>query len=110
MGYLIEFPLAEDGFDESIKEAIEEILYKRGIFGPARTKALEKAEEILRKYNTPMRIEVEFLPDIRLTQEEHKQIKDAFTKSLYNYKTEHNKMIRGLFIDLLSGELFDSNI
>jgi len=26
MGYLIEFPLAEDGFDESIKEAGGEIL------------------------------------------------------------------------------------
>jgi len=106
VGALIEFPLAEDGFDESIKEAIEEILYKRGIFGPARTKALEKAEEILRKYNTPMRIEVELPPPIRLTQEEHKQIKDAFTKSLYNYKTEHNKMIRTILIDLLSCEIY----
>lgn len=38
MGYLIEFPLAEDGFDENIKEVIEEIFYKRGIFGPARTR------------------------------------------------------------------------
>lgn len=74
MGYLIEFPLAEDGFDESIKEAIEEILHKRGIFGPARTKALEKAKEILSKYNKPIRIEVEFIPDIWLTQEEHKKI------------------------------------
>ena len=93
MGYLIEFPLAEDGFDESIKEAIEEILEKKRHLRPGKDK------EILSKYNTPMHIEVELPPPIRLTQEEHKKI-------LYNYKTEHNKMIRALFIEVLSSNLF----
>ncbi len=39
--------------------------------------------------------------DIKLTREEHQMVKDAFVKSMWNYRTEHNKMIRALFIEVL---------
>ena len=105
MAYLIKFPIAEDGFDNDIIEAIEEVLHRRGIDGAAEEDAINKAKAVLHRYNQPMQIEFDFPIAIRLTSEEHRKIRDAFVKSMMSYRGEYNKIVRSLLLDVLSLEI-----